>query len=147
VVGDGPLRSYYQSLAAGDADVVFTGAVASAERPGYYAHADVYAAPTLGRASFGITLLEAMACGTPIVASDIAGFRCVVAHEREALLTPRDDAAAFAGALARLLDDDALRARMGHVGRERALAFGWHRVTEQVLGVYARVAERARMAA
>ena len=147
VAGDGPLASYYRQLAAGDPGIVFVGTVPSADRPAYYANADVYAAPTLGGASFGITLLEAMACGTAIVASRIPGFRCVVEHDREALLVPRNDAHALADALDRALADETLRGRLGATGRERAHAYGWRRVADQVLGVYARLTGRATLAA
>src|SRR5688500_17838341 len=84
VVGDGPLRPYYRRLANADPDIAFVGAVVN-ERPEYYANASVYACPTT-TGSFGITLLESMACGTPIVCSDIDGFQHVVTHEREALM-------------------------------------------------------------
>jgi phosphatidylinositol alpha-mannosyltransferase len=134
VVGDGPLRLHYRSRAGSDPDILFVGPVLEG-RPGYYANSAVYACPTT-KASFGITLLEAMACRTPIVCSDILGFRDVVSHGREALMVPRDDSRALALALARLLEDDALRARLGATGRERALAYDWSNVTTSVLSVY-----------
>ncbi|HEU4566210.1 MAG TPA: glycosyltransferase family 4 protein [Gemmatimonadaceae bacterium] len=137
VVGDGPLRPYYRRLADGDPDIHFVGAVLDG-RAGYYAHSDVYACPTT-RASFGITLLEAMACGTAVVCSDIEGFRDVVVGGREALMTPCGGVAELAGALERLLDDEVLRARMGAAGRETALRYAWPDVAERVLAVYARV--------
>ena len=137
VVGDGPERERYHALAAGVPDVHFAGRVPDG-LPGYYANAAVYACPaTLG--SFGITLLEAMACGTPIVCYDTPGFRTVVRDGVEALLTPPGDAGALADALARLLADPALRLRLGHAGRERALGYAWPAVTDAVLGVYARI--------
>jgi phosphatidylinositol alpha-mannosyltransferase len=145
VVGDGPLRDRYRAMAAGDPDVQFAGAVLD-ERPRFYADADVYACPT-SIASFGITLLEAAACATPIVCSDIRGFDEVVQHEREALMVRPGDAAAFAEGLARLLDDDALRARLGTAGRERALQYDWDRVADRVLDVYARLLGHASAAA
>jgi phosphatidylinositol alpha-mannosyltransferase len=145
VVGDGPLRSYYQRLAAGDPDITFVGSVLG-ERPSYYANCSLYACPTT-KASFGITLLESMACGTPIVCSDINGFRNVVAHEREALLVPCGDGDGLADVLVRLLDDDALRARLGAVGRHRSHAYAWPRVSEEILGVYAQVIGARRLAA
>jgi phosphatidyl-myo-inositol alpha-mannosyltransferase len=145
VVGDGPLRAHYRRLANGDPDITFVGAVLGA-RPSYYANCSVYACPTT-KASFGITLLESMACGTPIVCSDINGFRNVVAHEREALLVPRGDSPALAEALVRILDDDALRSRLGATGRQRALGFSWPRVSEQILGLYAGVLGTRRIAA
>ena len=137
VVGDGPLRAHYERMAGRDPDITFVGSVLDA-RPSYYAHSAIYACPTT-KASFGITLLEAMACGTPIVCSDIFGFREVVAHEREALLFPCGDHERLADALIRLLDDPALRARLGRAGRAHAHTYNWPRVTDAVLDVYARV--------
>ena len=145
VVCDGPRRDEYRALAAGDPDVEFAGAVLE-DRPRYYADADVYACPT-SIASFGITLLEAAACATPIVCSDIRGFDEVVQHEREALMVRPGDASALADGLMRVLDDDALRARLGAAGRERALQFDWERVTDRVLDVYARLLGHASVAA
>ena len=89
------------------------------ERPGYYAHSAMYACPTT-KASFGITLLESMACETPVVCSDIYGFRDVVKHEREALMVHCGDTEALADSLVRLLDDETLRARLGKRGRQEA---------------------------
>jgi phosphatidyl-myo-inositol alpha-mannosyltransferase len=142
VVGDGPLRTRYLALADGRDDITFLGHVDDGlER--YYAHASVYACPaTLG--SFGITLLEAMACGTPIVCYDTPGFRGVVEHEEQALMTPPGDATAFADALERVLQDEALRARMGKAGRKRASAFAWPRIAEQTLAVYERLVSGRR---
>ncbi|GAC1649697.1 MAG: glycosyltransferase family 4 protein [Gemmatimonadaceae bacterium] len=137
VVGGGPLLDHYVKAAGSDPDVTFVGSVLK-ERPGYYAHSQVYACPTT-KASFGITLLESMACETPIVCSDIMGFRDVVAHRREALMVPCGDSRAVADALVELLDDEGLRSRLGTVGRERALLYSWPRVTDQVLALYRRV--------
>ena len=137
VVGGGPLNDHYRRLAARDPDITFVGPVLEG-RPGYYANCSVYACPTT-KASFGITLLESMACATPIVCSDILGFRDVVRHEREALMVPRGDMRALADGLVRLLDDESLRLRLGGIGRELAQNYAWPRVTEQVLDVYADV--------
>jgi glycosyltransferase involved in cell wall biosynthesis len=137
VAGDGPLRPYYERRAGGDPDIIFVGRVFE-ERAGYYAHSDVYACPST-KASFGITLLEAMACGTPIVCSDADGFRDVVVDGREALIVPKRDPDALASALVRLLEDDALRARLGSEGRQRAMQYHWSRVAGQVLDVYAQL--------
>lgn len=134
VVGDGPLRQHYHRLAAGDPRIHFVGGLHD-ERPGYYAHSTVYACPTT-KASFGITLLEAMACATPIVCSDIAGFHDVVRHEREALFVGSGDDEALAGALGRVLDDDTLRARLSAAGLAHVAEYAWPRVTDQVLSLY-----------
>jgi phosphatidylinositol alpha-mannosyltransferase len=137
VVGGGPLTNHYQKLAKNDPDITFVGPVLEG-RPGYYANSSIYACPT-SKASFGITLLESMACATPIVCSDILGFRDVVKHGREALMVPRDDQGALADGLVRLLDDEGLRNRLGEAGREIAQTYAWSRVSDQVLAVYADV--------
>jgi len=134
VVGDGPLREHYYKQARGDEDITFVGAVLEG-RPSYYAHSSIYACPTT-KASFGITLLESMACATPIVCSDILGFRDVVEHGREALMTHCGDRDALADALVQLLDDEGLRIQLGTSGRHHAMEYSWPRVTSQVLDVY-----------
>jgi glycosyltransferase involved in cell wall biosynthesis len=137
VVGGGPLQKYYEFRARKDDQVRFIGPIL-AGRPGYYAHSHVYVCPTT-RATFGITLLEAMACGTPIVCSDLPAFHHVVREGEEGLFAPLRDPVALAGAVRRLLEDEGLRERMGRAGRARALEFSWPRVTDQVLDLYARV--------
>jgi phosphatidylinositol alpha-mannosyltransferase len=134
VVGDGPLRKHYYKAAGGDPDIVFVGAVLEG-RPAYYSNCAIYACPTT-KASFGITLLESMACQTAVVCSDILGFRDVVMHGREALMVPREDRDALANALVHLLDDEGLRTRLGETGRKRALEYDWRRVTGAILDVY-----------
>jgi phosphatidylinositol alpha-mannosyltransferase len=137
VVGDGPLASYYRRRARGEPRVMFTGALRE-ERAGYYAGATMYACPTT-RASFGITLLESMACGTPIVCSDIDGFRDVVQDGREAMFTAVNEPAALAESLVRLIDDESLCHRLGSAGEKTAARYAWPSVAERVLGVYAGV--------
>jgi phosphatidylinositol alpha-mannosyltransferase len=145
VVGDGPLREHYYKQASGDPDIVFAGAVLEG-RPSYYAYSSVYACPTT-KASFGITLLEAMACETPIVCSDILGFRDVVVHDREALMVPSGDRNALADSLVRVLDDHALAMRLATTGRRHSLQYSWARVTSQVLDVYHSVLGRVAVVA
>ena len=143
VVGDGPLRKHYRRAAGGDPGITFVGSVLGS-RPSYYAHAAVYACPTT-KASFGITLLESMACETPVVCSDIVGFRDVVEHECEALMFPCGNVDALADDLVRLLDDESLRTRLGKAGRAKAEAYSWPSVAAAVLDVYASVLSRDRL--
>jgi phosphatidylinositol alpha-mannosyltransferase len=134
VVGDGPLREHYYRQAGGDPDIIFAGAILEG-RPSYYAQSTVYACPTT-KASFGITLLESMACETPIVCSDILGFRDVVVNGREALMVPCGDTGALADSLVRVLDDPVLAIQLGATGRQHSLSYSWPRVTSRVLDVY-----------
>jgi phosphatidylinositol alpha-mannosyltransferase len=121
-------------------DVVFTGYVPEEDKPRYYRTADVFCAPNTGNESFGLILLEAMAAGTPVVASNIEGFSYVVAHEQEGLLVPPRNATALADALVQLLGDADRRREMGRRGQEKASNFSWDRVSRQVLDFYRRVA-------
>ena len=81
------------------------------ETVGHYRDADVFCSPALGHESFGVILLEAMATGTAIIASDIDGYRDLVTDNREGILVPPGDARALAGGLRRLIGDAALRER------------------------------------
>jgi phosphatidylinositol alpha-mannosyltransferase len=136
VVGDGPLLGRYRASVPGEleGDVVFAGKLLD-ERPDWYASSDVYCAPT-SIASFGITLLEAMAAGKPILASDIEGFREVMQHGREGELLPVDDAEAWARALVRLPREPLRALAYAEHGRSTAQRYAWPRITAQVLGLY-----------
>jgi phosphatidyl-myo-inositol alpha-mannosyltransferase len=102
------------------------------------ARADVLCAPSLRGESFGVVLAEAMAAGLPVVASRIDGYVDVLPASAGRLVAP-GDADALAAALAELLGDDELRARLGRAGREAAAQYAWPRVAQRVLGVYERV--------
>jgi phosphatidylinositol alpha-mannosyltransferase len=138
VAGDGPLRPVYQRMAAASGQSVrFIGRV-NGDRPHYYAGADLYLCPTT-KASFGITLLEAMACGTPLAVSDIVGFRELVAGGDEAVLVPKGRPDAWADAVVELLSDEPRRTRMSAAGLAKAARFAWPRVGDEILSVYHRV--------
>jgi len=142
IVGPGTrLRRKYekQVVRNGLTDVVFTGLVPYDELPRYYKTADVFCAPAIGRESFGIILLEAMAAGKPIVASNIEGYAGVVSHEVEGLLVPPRDKEVLARALISLLTDQSLRQEMGARGRVKALRYSWERIAHSVLNYYIRV--------
>ncbi len=146
VVGDGPWRGYYERRASElGASVRFVGQVFG-DRPAYYASADLYLCPTT-IASFGVTLLEAMACGTPMIASDNLGFRWVIAGGEEAMIIPKDDPAAWADATIALLGDPERRAAMGRAGVAKAARFAWPRIARAELAVYERVLGRSTKAA
>jgi phosphatidylinositol alpha-mannosyltransferase len=97
---------------------------------------DVYVAPNTGGESFGIILAEAMAAGTPVVASDIEAFRRVLADGTAGVLTPVGDAAALARAAGELLDDPARRAATAVAGAAAVQRFDWPHIAEDVLAVY-----------
>jgi phosphatidylinositol alpha-mannosyltransferase len=138
VAGDGPLRPVYERLARplGRA-VEFVGRV-NGNRPQHYARADMYLCPTT-KASFGITLLEAMACGTPMLVSDIIGFRELVCDGLEAVLVPKERPQAWADAILHLVADRARLAAMGAAGRRKAEEYAWPRIADRVMDIYRRV--------
>jgi phosphatidylinositol alpha-mannosyltransferase len=119
-----------------DRGVRALGKVTEDEKAEQLRRADVLCAPSLGGESFGMVLTEAFAAGTPVVASDIAGYRDVVRDVVDGLLTPRGDARELAQALRVLALDPARRARMAAAARERAERFAWPRVAAEVLEVY-----------
>ncbi len=144
VVGSGPqereARRYVMTRRL--AGVEFLGRVTDAEKAQLFRTADVFAAPATGRESFGIVLLEAMAAGAPIVASDIHGYKGVVRRGEQGLLVEPGEPKALAGAIGRLLADDGLRATMSASGMARAEEFSWERVTARVEAYYAFVIRR-----
>ncbi len=119
-----------------DRGVRALGKVSEEEKAQQLRRADVLCAPSLGGESFGMVLTEAFAAGTPVVASDIAGYRDVVRDGVDGLLTPRGDARALAEALRVLALDPGRRARMAAAARERAERFAWPHVAAEVLEVY-----------
>jgi len=142
IVGPGTrLRHKYEKyvMRSGLKDVVFTGLVPYEELPRYYKTADVFCAPATGRESFGIILLEAMAVGKPIVASNIEGYANVVSHGVDGLLVPPADKGSLAQALISLLTDGSLRQEMGVKGRAKALEHSWEQIAKKVLNYYGRV--------
>jgi phosphatidylinositol alpha-mannosyltransferase len=112
------------------------GAVPHDQLPAYHAAADAFVAPALGQESFGIVLVEAMAAGLPVVASDIPGYREVIRSDVEGLLVRPNDAPALTSALRRVLTDPELADRLGHAGRARAELFRWPVVVEQIESAY-----------
>jgi phosphatidylinositol alpha-mannosyltransferase len=119
--------------------VRFVGPVTEEDLPRYYRSCDVFCAPSTGFESFGIVLLEAMASGAPIVASDITGYRQVLRHEEEGLLVEPENEQALAQALITLLQNPQRRRQMGQRGMARAATYSWDRVARQVLCFYEEV--------
>lgn len=144
IVGSGPQEREARRYVAtrGLNGVEFLGRVSDDEKAQLYKTADVFASPATGGESFGIVLLEAMAAGTPIVASDIHGYKGVVRRGREGLLVPPRQPRELAIAIDRLVGDPALREQMGAAGQVRAEEFSWPRVTAKVDDYYGFVIRR-----
>ncbi|MGI8871283.1 MAG: glycosyltransferase family 4 protein [Candidatus Limnocylindria bacterium] len=145
VVGDGPRRREYRRWVAVRRvrDVEFLGRVSDDAKARYFASADIFCAPSTGQESFGIVLLEAMAAGVPIVASDIHGYKQVVQRDVQGFLVDPKNHRGLAAALYALAHDPELRDRMGEAGRARAPEYSWDRVTERIVDYYYEVRARA----
>src|SRR5437660_6958385 len=146
IVGDGPLRRWYGNFIARKQleDVVTAGYVSSDELPRYYASADIFCSPATGDESFGIVLLEAMASGKPIVATDIAGFRHVLTKRREGLLVEPKNKRQLATVLEALINGPTLRRDLGVAGLRTVQQYDWERVIDQVQDVYRQASARPR---
>jgi phosphatidylinositol alpha-mannosyltransferase len=116
--------------------VEWLGRVTDAELRQRLRGAAVFCAPSIGGESFGVVLLEAMAAGTPIVASDIDGYANVARADREALLVPPGDAGALRAALRRVLDDATRRDALVEAGRARATEFSMAKLARRYLELY-----------
>ena len=147
LVGDSYLRLKYMSSVspAMRRHIHFIGHVPSHELPAWYATGDVFVSPATGNESFGIVLLEAMATGRAVVASDIPGYRSVVTPEVNGITFPPGDRVELARTLSRIVSDPERRIVLGARGRTRALEFAWPRVTDRLEAVYreVRAARRA----
>jgi D-inositol-3-phosphate glycosyltransferase len=135
------LRERLARLGLGDA-VTFVGAQPQDRLPAWYNAADVTVLPSYYE-SFGMVALEAMACGSPVVASRVGGLQTTVRDRVTGLLVPDHDPAALADALGRLLDDDDLRWRLGREGVRWAAQHRWPCVAEAVCREYAALVEAA----
>ena len=133
VGGDGADRVAVEGLPSSvRGRISMFGRVGHDEVPSLLAGADVAVAAATGQESFGIALVEAMAAGVPVVATDIEGYREVVTDGVDGLLVAPGDPAALAAAIARVLDDEGLARRLGAAGRDTAASFDWGIVTDRI---------------
>jgi phosphatidyl-myo-inositol alpha-mannosyltransferase len=123
-------------LLDGGDGVSVLGKVSDAQKNAALANADLLVAPSLGGESFGMVLTEAFAAGTPVVASDIPGYRDVVRDGVDGLLVPRGDATTLAQTLRDLAVEPGRREAMAARAHERARRFAWPTVAGEVLDAY-----------
>lgn len=135
IVVGGPVKKRYLEMVKPEfrEDVFFEGPVLE-QRPNYYATCDVFCSP-VDKASFGITLLEAMASGKPIVATENIGYNELLEPE-ESIVVARKSPLALANAVLSLLRDEALRKKMGARGREKALKYSWDKIVPELEKIY-----------
>ncbi len=124
--------------------VVFIDGPSDKDLPRWHRTAHIFCSPATGNESQGLVLLEAMAAGLPVVASNIAGYASVITHNIDGVLVRPRDPMALADALSALVRDAHARAALSNAGRERAQAYSWGRVTQRVLSYYERLIEERR---
>ncbi|MEA2168030.1 MAG: phosphatidyl-myo-inositol alpha-mannosyltransferase, partial [Solirubrobacteraceae bacterium] len=140
----GPEPSELEAVLPDDFECDVLGRVDDATKERLLREADVLCAPSLGGESFGMVLTEAFAAGTPVVASDIPGYREVVTHGETGMLVPPGDALMLAQALLELACDRPRVREMGTAARAAAPAFAWPHVADQVLETYEEAIEVAQ---
>lgn len=116
--------------------IEIVGSVSDEGRRDVFAQSDLYVAPHIGGESFGIVLIEAMATGTPVLASDLPAFRRVLQDGKSGVLFPTGDASSLARLAVEVLNDPSRRAELSVAGLTRAQAFDWERIVDDVLAVY-----------
>lgn len=122
-------------------ELIFTGYVAEEDKARYFKAADIYCSPATSRESFGIVLLEGMAVGKPVVASNINGYSSVITHDKDGLLFPPKDSEKLAEVLIRLLKDEELRKRLAENARITAESYSWEKIAQRVSDYYTKVFE------
>jgi len=146
VAGEGSQTAELQARTAGDARVEWLGRIDDREVASRVRGADVMCAPSLHGESFGVVLLEGMAASTPVVASDLPGYRNVAVPGDHALLVQPGDSRALASALDRVLRDAAVAADLVSAGEARAAELSMERLAERYLELYERVITSPRRA-
>jgi glycosyltransferase involved in cell wall biosynthesis len=141
IVGDGDLREKYRReaevMGIGN-QVMFTGRVSDAQLPVYYQSADITLLPstTMGEA-FGLVLIESMACGTPVIASNLPGVRAVVEPGLDGLLVEPGNHEDLAVSITQLLENPTLLKSLGHAGRQKAVQhYDWRDIGERLEVIY-----------
>jgi phosphatidyl-myo-inositol alpha-mannosyltransferase len=138
IVGDGPLRGRVESYIGRHRlnNVVMAGYVPDSVKPRYYASADIFCAPATGAESFGIVLLEALASGVPVVATEVPGYMSVLEPGRDSITVPPKNWRELAASLVILARDAELRSRLGDYGLQKTRRYSWRIVASEVIEVY-----------
>ncbi len=139
IMSDGPQTEELHNTYRGEPRLRWLGPVSDEEKISRIKGADVLCVPSLRGESFGIVLLEAMAAGTPVVASDLPGYRNVAVNGDEAFLVPPGEAETLARALTKVLEDQDLAQALTDAGSKRVAEFSM----ERLAGIYVDIYERA----
>jgi phosphatidylinositol alpha-mannosyltransferase len=147
IASDGPDTEALKAKYAAESRITWLGRVSDAEKIRRMTQASVFCAPSLHGESFGVVLLEAMASGTPVVASDIDGYQNVATHDVDALLVEPGDERALAAALAKVMANPRLSQRLVEAGHRRVEASSMRTLAQQYVALYERALEMERSGA
>ena len=138
IVGDGPLRGRVESFIQRHRlnNVILAGFVPDSVKPRYYNSADIFCAPATGAESFGIVLLEALASGLPVVATEVPGYMSVLEPGKDSVTVQPKNWRELAASLVILARDPELRHRLADYGLKKARRYSWDRVAAEVVDVY-----------
>ena len=145
VASDGPDLNRLESRYKSDKRIEWLGRITDDEKIRRLNRATFFCAPSLGGESFGLVLLEAMAAGSCLVASDIDGYRQVARHDQDGWLVPPNDPRALAQSFTRLWNDEASRSRLIASGFERATHFSMGSLAERYVQIYENLLEDEAM--
>ncbi|MFM8867946.1 MAG: glycosyltransferase family 4 protein [Ilumatobacteraceae bacterium] len=145
VASDGPDLDWLAARFGNDKRIEWLGRIPDDEKIRRLNRATFFCAPSLGGESFGLVLLEAMAAGACLVASDIDGYRQVARHDQDGWLVPPSDPRALAEAFARLWADESTRERYVASGLERATHFSMESLAERYVQIYEDLLEDEEM--
>jgi len=138
ILGDGPWRARLQGQARSLQHVTFHGAVSEDDLVRHMQQSALFLFPSTERSeAFGLAQLKAMACGTPVISTDLPGVSWLNQHGRSGLVVPVRDAHALAEAINSLLEDEPWRAELGRGARTRAEEFPVERMLQATARVYA----------
>ncbi|MEO6570334.1 MAG: glycosyltransferase family 4 protein [Ilumatobacteraceae bacterium] len=140
VAGIGPDTARLRTQYVGDDRIEWLGRIDDADKLARLRGATVFCAPSLHGESFGVVLIEAMAAGTPVVASGLPGYRNVASHGVDAVLVPPGDVAALATALTGILADPTMASGLVARGTARADEFAMSRLAAAYVSIYERLA-------
>lgn len=137
VVGENGVRKLFLPGAGRNLEIIFAGLVSRESLARYYASCDVFCSPATGCESFGIVLLEAMACGVPVVSTSIPGYLTILQNEWNALVVPPRDPGALCGALQEIAENGRLRSRIVDNGLSFVRQYTWEQVAGTLERLYA----------
>lgn len=148
LVGDGGERAKFEILAARlgiSSRVRFWGRVPLSTLPLIYSAADLTVLPSTKVESFGMVLIESMACGTPVLATELPGVRAVVDHGMNGILTPPGQGDLLAAAINSLLHSPSRLLTMGLAGRDKAVAqYSWDVIGDKLEALYLRTLQKSK---